>query len=114
MRMVRNISIPPAETLSLHLESCVVHPGLEVGHVLVSDELGDLLPLDSLVDAALHLLDAAGQSRVVHVLEHGGVALVHGHLRVEVMVLFQQILIELCIRCLTCLVNKDIRLNYSS
>ena len=51
MRMVRNISIPPAETLSLHLESCVVHPGLEVGHVLVSDELGDLLPLDSLVDA---------------------------------------------------------------
>ena len=81
MRMVRNISIPPAETLSLHLESCVVQRGLEVEHVLVSDELGDLLPLDSLVDATLHLLDAAGQSRVVHVLEHGGVALVHGHLR---------------------------------
>ena len=54
MRMVRNISIPPAETLSLHLESCVVQRVLEVGHVLVSDELGDLLPLDSLVDAALH------------------------------------------------------------
>ena len=88
----------------------LVHP---LG-VHVSDELCNLLPLDGLDDAALHLLDATGQSRVVHVLEHGGVALVHGHLRVEVMVLFQQILIELCIRCLTCVVNKVVRLNYSS
>ena len=66
----------------------LVHP---LG-VHVSDELCDP-PLDGLVDAALHLLDAKEQPRVVHVLQPGGVALVHGHLRVGVMVLFQQMLI---------------------
>ena len=54
----------------------LVHP---LG-VHVFDELCDP-PLDGLVDAALHLLDAKEQPRVVHVLQHGGVALVHGHLR---------------------------------
>ena len=61
-------------------EFVVAGGGDQVGHVLLSVDGQDLLPLDLFVHSSLNLVDASGQTGVVHVLQDGGHAFVNRHL----------------------------------